>query len=105
VSGFVSGSRTQPVFELNFLTRSGELVCDVDSRTESVPAGEQIVDLSGQIIRNRVTASAAGPNFVEGEEWTDRLYQDNMPQLDELIEDASLNVQSVEAWKLERQGP
>jgi hypothetical protein len=105
VSGNVSGNRAQPTFDLNFITRQGVLVCDVESRTESVPSGEQTTDLSGQIIRSRVTASSAGPDVVEGDDWPDRVYQDNMPQLDELIEDAGLQVESAAAWRLERQVP
>jgi hypothetical protein len=105
ITGRVTGSPAQPTLDLTFKTRSGSLDCDVNSRLESVPSGEQSTDLTGQIIRVQVQAEAASNNHVEGSQWPDRLYQENMPQLDELIEEADLNVESASAWRFDRQEP
>jgi hypothetical protein len=77
--------------------------CDVNSRIASIPSGENKVNVTGQEEAVQVTAAAAGDNRVEGANWPDRFYQEQLPDMDRLIVEYELEVQTSGAWYLERQ--
>lgn len=103
VTGAASGDPAHPTLDLELSTRQGALSCDVNSRLSSVPSGEQSTDLAGQTLPVQVTAASASPGSLEGNDWPDRLYQDQMADIDSLIEDADLTVERTSSWRLTRQ--
>lgn len=103
VRGLVGGEPQNPTLNLSLTAREGSMSCDINSRVQSIPGGEQQANLAGQEEDVQITAAAASVNRVEGADWPDRFYQEQLPDLDRLMVEYELDVESGATWALERQ--
>jgi hypothetical protein len=104
VLGNVFGTEEQPELEMRFTAKEGQISCDVSSRTAQIPSGKDATDLRGYSFLVQIFPDLITEDRLEGDDWPDRLYQDQLPTLEELIEDANLAVVESSSWYLERQG-
>jgi hypothetical protein len=100
VRGDAAGSAQNPVLNLYFTAREGALNCDVNSRIGAVPTGEQHVNVAGQEEQVQVTADAVGANFLQGQSWPDHFYREQLPDMDRIINEYELEVESSAGWSL-----
>jgi hypothetical protein len=103
ISGSAQDTADGPVLDLNLSTSQGALKCSIDSRIASVPSGDHSANLAGQQQNVRLLATEVDANRVRGNDWPDRLYQDQLPGLETMIIEAGLSYERSSSWLLQRQ--
>jgi hypothetical protein len=101
VTGQVVETSNGPRLDLDFSARQGRLSCNMDSRISAVPSGEQSANLNGYQQQVQAAPSTVSEDRIGGQNWPDRLYQDQLPGLESLIVEAGLNLERSSTWQLE----